>query len=83
MLEDLDLSGLHLRLLSLGSKEIFATLYRHYETLNKVVSLLKCMRESPEGVEAEGRKVEELFCSKLRIKSPWGLSLNVRVEKGT
>eukprot|EP01127_Copromyxa_protea_P003852 TRINITY_DN13608_c0_g1_i1.p1 TRINITY_DN13608_c0_g1~~TRINITY_DN13608_c0_g1_i1.p1 ORF type:complete len:309 (-),score=50.58 TRINITY_DN13608_c0_g1_i1:54-947(-) len=81
ILEDLKLRGLDLNHIELGSKQIFSVLYKHYNTLTQVVNLLRSMRESPVAVEKDRKQVEELFYSRLKLKSPWALALNIRVER--
>lgn len=81
ILEDLKLCGMNLNQVELGSKQIFSVLFKHHSTLTKVVTLLRSIRESPVAVEKDRKQVEELFHSCLKMKSPWALALNVRVER--
>jgi len=83
ILKQLDMSGLHLSLTEMGSKEIFSVLHKHYKTLTQVVVLLKGMRALPDrsSVEINCKQVEELFQEKLHVYSPWFTSVTEKVDK--
>jgi len=83
ILKQLDMSGLHLSVTEMGSKETFSVLHRHFKTLTQVVVLLKGMSALPDkpSAEANCKQVEELFHEKLNIFSPWWTSVAETVDK--
>jgi ubiquitin-protein ligase len=70
LLNDLNLGGT-VSPAKMGSRQFFTALYGHSKPLSKVMTLLNSMNTNIPSDDSKCQEVEELFKSRLNIKSPW------------